>query len=160
MKLTGKHLLLGAAIIAAVAWAAETAIDPANRRINGSLTVVGNSTTAGTSGLRGVSTIVALDAGPDSKVSGVTIAAAASQDGGSVTPLIQFGYGAGTGGVLAVTFTKAFTSNPQCQCTHIGTTNLNGCVLTTASVPTTTTASFSVTSGGTDIIEWLCIGDK
>lgn len=153
-------LRVGGAIIGSAEIGTTAGIDAGYGLINGQLQVLGPVIAGSTLGAAGVTTLVALDAGVKSKVGGVTIATAASQDGGVQTPLIQFGYGAGSGGVLPVTFTKAFTSNPQCQCTHVGTTNTNGCVLTTGSVPTTTTASFTVASGGSDIIHWLCVGDQ
>lgn len=145
--INGQFRVLGPTIVTSIAGTGEigttAGIDAGYGMINGQLQVLGPALT-----------------GVKSKVGTVTTATAASQDGGVQTPLIQFGYGAGSSGVLAVTFTKAFTSNPQCQCTHVGTTNTNGCVLTTGSVPTTTTASFTVGSGGSDIIHWLCVGDQ
>lgn len=133
--------------------------------INGQLQalgpIVGTSETLSTTlGVTGVTTLVALDAGVNSKVGGITIATAQAADGGVRSPLIQFGYAAMTTGAVTITFRTAFTSNPQCQCAHRNTTNSNPCVLDASTVPTTTAAKFLVASGGSDVIDWLCIGDQ
>lgn len=130
---------------------------PAHFRAN--VSVAGNTLATGTLGVTAVTTLVALDAGVQSKVGGVTIGGIIAQDGGLSTRVCQYGYGAMTANALAVTFTRAFSSNPSCFCTHVDTTNTNPCTLTAASVPTTTTASFSVASGGTDVVHWQCCGD-
>lgn len=109
--------------------------------------------------VRGVLSTSALDAGVQSKVGGVNIGALVAIDGGVATRSCQFSYGAMTASALAVTFNPAFTSNPQCQCTHVNTTNTNPCTLASGSVPTPTTANFAVASGGTDVVHWLCCGD-
>ena len=65
-----------------------------------------------------------------------------------------------SGGSGAVTFGTAFSQAPYCDCTHVNTTNSNACVISSAGTPTTTGVTFSVTSGGTDVIHWRCCGDK
>lgn len=101
-----------------------------------------------------------VSTGSFAKVAGVSLATVAPQDGGVSAPLCQFGYGAMTSGALTVTFTKAFTSNPQCTCSHVNTTNSTACVLDSTAVPTTTAAKFLVASGSSDILDWICCGDK
>jgi hypothetical protein len=144
------------AVLAVVALAATAigagalSIDPGGRKINGNLTVVG------TTGLSGVTTLHALDAGEDSKVGGKTIAAAQAQDGGTTTPMCQFGHKALTNGDAGVTFRSAFTSIPSCVCSHVPTTNANECTITTAS---TTAIGMSVQSADTDVAHYICCGD-
>ncbi len=79
-------------------------------------------------------------------------------DGGSPTPRLEYGAGAMTGGSLAVTFKNAFAFAPICTCTHTDTTNTNTCTIHVAA--TTVGVTFAVASGGTDRVDWHCIGDK
>lgn len=153
VTVTWPQFLLGVLLAGCFAWAANTAIDETSRLIKGNLNV------NGTTGLRGVATVTALDAGPQSKVGGVTIGGIVAQDGGLTTRVCHYGYGAMTANELAVTFTRAFTSNPSCQCTHVNTTNANTCCLKSGTDPSTTGATFAVASGGTDVVDWFCCGD-
>lgn len=123
------------------------------------LTVNGNESVTGTLGVGGVSTLSALDAGVRSKVGGVTIGGLLASDGGIATHVCEFGYRALSTGAIQVTFTRAFTSLPQCQCTHRNTTNSNSCTLVAATPPTITTADFAVASGGSDVVDYFCCGD-
>lgn len=153
VTITTRQFLALCLIAGGVAWAANTAIDETHRLIKGNLNVIG------TTGLRGISTVVALDAGPQSKVGGVTIGSLLASDGGLATHACEFGYRALSTGAIQVTFTRAFTSLPQCQCTHRNTTNSNTCVLNAGTIPTVTTADFAVASGGSDVIDYFCCGD-
>lgn len=74
--------------------------------------------------------------------------------------LIQHGHGAMTAGALAVTFTDTYGAAPDCACTHTSTTNLNGCAIDTANPATTAGVTFTVTLGGTDRVDWTCVGDR
>jgi hypothetical protein len=57
-----KRVFLLAGVLGAVAgWAAETTIDPANRRINGNLTVVGTTTLTGAATLTGTVPVLKSD---------------------------------------------------------------------------------------------------
>lgn len=73
---------------------------------------------------------------------------------------IEVGSGAMTGGELAVTFGTGFGTAPICNCTHVNTTNANGCNIKSGATPTTTTVTFAVTSGGTDVVHWNCVGAR
>lgn len=73
---------------------------------------------------------------------------------------VECGSGAMTAGALAVTFGTAFSAAPICNCTHVNTTNSNACVISSAAVPTTSGVTFAVTSGGTDVVHWCCMGDR
>lgn len=77
---------------------------------------------------------------------------------GTAQQAIESGSGAMTGGALAVTFGTAFSVAPKCTCTHVNTTNANACNISSAGVPSTTAVTFAVTSGGTDVVHWICIG--
>jgi hypothetical protein len=72
---------------------------------------------------------------------------------------LEAGSGAMTAGELAVTFGTAFGASPICNCTHVGTTNINACAIKTGATPTTTGVTFTVTLGGTDVVHWFCQGD-
>ena len=61
---------------------------------------------------------------------------------------------------LAVTFATAFGAAPVCVCTHVNTTNSNPCTIKSGSAPTTTAVTFTVASGGTDVIHWMCLGQN
>jgi hypothetical protein len=71
---------------------------------------------------------------------------------------IESGSTAMTGGALAVTFSTAFGAAPACSCAHVNTTNSNACVISVA--PSTTAVTFAATSGGTDVVNWFCIGQR
>lgn len=115
----------------------------------------------GTLGVTGISTLQALDAGANSRVAGLPIVVGTAQDAGtSTTPSIQWGYQALAANEAAVTFTRAFSANPSCFCTHTQTTNANDCGVKTGTAPSTTAVTFAVTSGGTDVVYWICVGDK
>lgn len=73
--------------------------------------------------------------------------------------MIQHAASAMTAGALAVTFGTAYTSvAPTCTCTHVNTTNSNPCVISVA--PSTTAVTFAVASGGTDVVDWICMGRR
>lgn len=124
------------------------------------VTVTGDVTVGATLGVTGVTTLAALDAGINSKVGGVAIATGKPQDGGVVTPLMQWGYQALSSDEVAITFTTAFSAIPSCTCTHVQTTNANACGIKSGTVATVSAVTFAVTSGGTDLIYWQCMGDK
>lgn len=144
--------------------------------VTGAVTVTGNSTfgavlsapmfdggainTKLSSGLGGVTTVQALDAGAQSKVGGVLIGGLLAWDAGVSSHVCQFGFATLSTGAIQVTFPRAFASIPQCpSCVHRNTTNSNPCVIVAGTPPTTTTADFAVASGGSDIIDWMCCGD-
>lgn len=122
-------------------------------------TINGTLQASGPSGLGRVTTVQALDAGLYSKVGGVTIGGELAQDGGVASHFCQHGYGAMTAGELAVTYTRAFTSNSSCICSHTQTTNANACGIKTGTAPSTTAVTFAVASGDTDVVFWICCGD-
>lgn len=124
-----------------------------------SLAVTGNATVGGTLGVTGVTTLVVLDAGVNSKIGGRMIAVGRAQDGGATTPLMQWGDGPLVADELAVTYTTAFANNPSCVCSHTQTTNTNACGVKTGTAPSTTAVTFAVASGGTDVVFWQCMGD-
>ena len=128
-------------------------LDAGVARINGTLQTLGPNL------LGQITTAQALDAGLFSKVGGVSIGGVVAQDGGVATHVCQYGYGAMTANALAVTFTRAFSSNTSCTCSHVDTTNTNPCTILAAGVPTTTGVTFAVASGGTDVVHWMCCGD-
>lgn len=74
--------------------------------------------------------------------------------------LLQHGHGAMTAGSLAVSFSDTYSVAPDCTCTHTSTTNLNSCAIDTANPATTTAVTFTVTLGGTDRVDWTCVGDR
>lgn len=73
---------------------------------------------------------------------------------------IEVGSGAMTAGELAVTFSTSFGAAPVCVCTHVNTTNTNACNIKSGSTPSTTGVTFAVTSGGTDVVHWNCVGTR
>ena len=73
---------------------------------------------------------------------------------------IEVGSDAGTSGVLSVTFAVPFNALPVCSCTHVDTTNANACSLDHTKLPSTTAAQFKVSSGGSDVIDWMCVGNR
>ncbi len=40
------------------------------------------------------------------------------------------------------------------------TTNTNACTILHTALPTASVANFAVASGGTDVIDWCCIGPR
>lgn len=148
ITITWRQLFIGALLAGALAWAASPTIQATPWLFKSNVDV------------RGVTSLGALDAGVQSKVGGATIGALLAQDGGVATRVCQFGYVALSTGAASVTYTTAFSSLPQCQCTHRNTTNANACVIDIATAaPSATVAKFAVTSGGSDVIDWLCCGD-
>lgn len=70
---------------------------------------------------------------------------------------VEYGNGAATGGVLAVTFATAFASAPS-SCICVGTNAVaTGCVISTAATTTSVSFTFGV---GTDVVNWFCSGAK
>jgi len=79
---------------------------------------------------------------------------------GTTVLAVESGASAMTANELAVTFGTAFGAAPACTCTHVNTTNTNPCNIKSGSTPTTTTVTFAVASGGTDVVDWICIGTR
>lgn len=77
---------------------------------------------------------------------------------GTVAQAMESGASAMIAGSLPVTFGTAFSAAPSCVCTHVNTTNSNPCVIGVA--PSTSGVTFAVTSGSTDVVNWLCMGAK
>jgi hypothetical protein len=73
---------------------------------------------------------------------------------------IEKGATAMTSNELAVTFATAFGAAPSCNCTHVNTSNTNACNIKSGSAPTTAGVTFAVASGGTDVVDWICIGTR
>lgn len=71
--------------------------------------------------------------------------------------LIQSGSGAMTANALAVTFPTAFGVAPNCNCTHTNAVPI-ACGISTAA--NTTSVTFAVAAGGTDVVQWICIGTR
>lgn len=128
-------------------------LDAGVARVNGTLQTLGPNL------LGQITTVQALDAGVYSKVGGVSIGGEVAQDAGVASHFCQHGYGAMTAGELAVTYTRAFSSNASCICSHTQTTNTNACGIKTGTAPSTTDVTFAVASGDTDVVFWLCCGD-
>jgi hypothetical protein len=79
---------------------------------------------------------------------------------GTTVLSVEKGATAMTASELAVTFATAFAAAPSCTCTHVNTTNTNACNIKSGAAPTTTTVTFAVASGGTDVVDWICIGTR
>lgn len=71
---------------------------------------------------------------------------------------IEHGHAAMTAGSLAVSFADAFGAAPDCTCTHTDTTNANTCTIHVAA--TGSAVTFAVASGGTDRVDWTCLGTR
>lgn len=70
---------------------------------------------------------------------------------------IETGSGAATAGALAVTFGTAFGAAPNCTCADTNAVPLP-CGISTAA--NTTSVTFTATGGGTEVIQWICVGTK
>lgn len=62
---------------------------------------------------------------------------------------------AGTTGVLSVTFKTPFTNVPACTCSTVGAI---ACFISAA--PTVAAVQFTATAGGSDVIDYTCVGNK
>lgn len=78
-------------------------------------------------------------------------------DSAGTAQQISSGSGAMTAGALAVTFTTAFGAAPKCTCSHVNAVPI-GCGISAA--PSTTGVTFAVPAAGTDVLHWICVGDR
>lgn len=109
-----------------------------------------------------VSTGVTATGAASSFAAGTTIATRLPvlDNNGGNQQVCLWGTKAMSGGSGSITFGTAFGASPICTCTHVNTTNANACNISSAGTPSTTAVTFAVTSGGTDVIHWMCCGDK
>lgn len=76
---------------------------------------------------------------------------------GTAAQAIESGAAAMTGGALAISFTTAFAAAPKCVCSHVNAVPIS-CGISTA--PSTSAVTFAVPAGGTDTIDYVCIGAR
>lgn len=69
---------------------------------------------------------------------------------------MEFGASAATAGALSVNFATAFSASPSCSASIENATGLS-CSITSKS---TSAVAFSCVTGGTDVIDWQCIGAR